>query len=77
MPTTLVARVTPNASAYRGRPSRARATVGIAAATAMASKATSATSDTMPNVVERKRGDRIDVRDVSSGARGLSSAEAC
>ncbi|KAG1060846.1 hypothetical protein G6F40_018044 [Rhizopus arrhizus] len=53
MPITLVARVPPNASAYRRRPSSASATVGIAAATASASKACSATSATMPMVVAR------------------------
>ncbi len=53
IPITLVARVPPNASAYRRRPSRSWATVGIAAATASASKPCSETSATMPMVVAR------------------------
>ncbi len=53
MPITLVARVPPNASAYRRRPSSSRATVGIAAATASASNAIRETSATMPSVVAR------------------------
>jgi hypothetical protein len=72
MPTTLVARVTPNASAYSGRPSSARATVGIAAATAMDSKATSATRDTMPSVVVRCGGAKIDARGASCGGTSWS-----
>ena len=50
---TLVARVPPKASAYRRRPSRSWATVGIAAATANASKPCSDTSATMPMVSAR------------------------
>ncbi len=53
MPITLVASVPPNASAYRRRPSSSCATVGMAAATASASKACSDTSATMPMVVAR------------------------
>ncbi|WP_239009780.1 hypothetical protein [Delftia lacustris] len=53
MPTTLVARVTPKATAYSGTPSSARATAGMAVATARASKAIKATSETMPIVVRR------------------------
>ncbi|MCW0461402.1 hypothetical protein NB717_002470 [Xanthomonas sacchari] len=53
MPITLAARVPPKASAYSRRPSSSRATVGIAAATASASKAISDTSATMPTVVAR------------------------
>ncbi len=53
MPITLVAKVPPKANAYNRRPSKASATVGIAAATASASKACRETRATMPRVVAR------------------------
>jgi hypothetical protein len=59
MPTMDVAKVMPNAIAYNDRPSRARATVGIAVVTAIASNATCAISINEPIVSARHLGAKM------------------
>ena len=53
MPNRLVVKYAENANAYNGHPSSSRAATGIAVPTAVASKAISSTTETMPMLSAR------------------------